>query len=372
MDNLKKTSLYDCHKNLNAKIVDFSGWALPVQYTSALDEHLAVRNTCGIFDISHMGEFTLKGKDSTLVLEKLIPTSLSKLENNKGMYTMLCNEHGGVIDDLFIFQNSEQDYYLVVNASRRNADFEWLLKHSKDMDVELLDVSDSTAKIDLQGPKSNSVLQKVFPSFTLPERFFFGYCDFEGSRVMISNTGYTGEVGFEIYCDNELAAKIWNTLLEKGKEENILPCGLASRDSLRLEACYSLYGHELSETINPIEAGLGWVFNSDKDYVASSTLKDIKANGAKRKIFCIKLIDKGIPREGYRIQCNGIDIGYVTSGCFSPLLKEGIAFVLLDIEMAKKDLSIDIKIGQELDVIIREKPIKACIVKRPFYTYNQG
>ncbi len=371
MENLLKTALYECHVALNAKLVDFAGWALPVQYTSALDEHLAVRNSCGLFDISHMGEFTLKGKDSKLFLEKLIPTSLAKLENNKGMYTMLCNEQGGVIDDLFIFQNNEESYYLVVNASRRIADFEWLSKHTKNMDIELLDVSDSTAKIDLQGPTSQSVLQKVFPSFKVPERFFFNYCDFEGKRIMISNTGYTGEIGFEIYCDNEVAPKIWNTLLEKGKEDSIMPCGLASRDSLRLEACYSLYGHELSETINPMEAGLGWAINSDKDYVASSILREIKANGVARKVFCIKLIDRGIPREGYRIQYEGTDIGYITSGCYSPLLKEGIAFALLDIEKAKQEIDIDLAIGMQIDVMIRDKCVKAGIVKRPFYTYNQ-
>ncbi len=372
MDNLLRTELYDCHVALNAKLVDFAGWHLPVQYTSSLEEHMAVRNTCGIFDISHMGEITLKGSDATALLEKLIPTSLAKLENNKGMYTMFCNEQGGVIDDLFIFQNAENDFYLVVNASRIETDFNWLTTHSQGMDVALVNESTSTAKIDLQGPTSIKVIQSLFPSITIPERFFFCYTNFNGEKVMISNTGYTGEVGFELYCDNALAPKLWQALLENGKDFELFPCGLAARDSLRLEAAYSLYGHELTETITPIEAALGWAVNSDKDYIGKKILVNQKSEGASKKIFCIKLIDRGIPREGYRIQFDGKDIGYITSGCFSPLLKEGIAFALLDIEKTKQESSIDLAIGVEIDVIIRDKPVKASIVKRPFYTYNQG
>ncbi len=372
MENLLKTPLYERHIALNAKLVDFAGWHLPVQYTSSLEEHMAVRNACGIFDISHMGEFTLKGKDSKALLEKLIPTSLEKLENNKGMYTMFCNEQGGVIDDLFIFQKSENDYYIVVNASRIETDFNWLNTHSKGMEVELVDESSSTTKIDLQGPTSQTILQNLFPSFNVPERFYFDYADFNGEKVMISNTGYTGEIGFELYCDNSASKKLWDALFEHGKDHGLLPCGLASRDSLRLEASYSLYGHELSETINPIEASLGWLVNSDKGYIGSSVLRDLKTNGAGRKIVCIKLIDRGIPREGYRIECKGIDIGYITSGCHSPLYKEGIAFALLEMSKARQELGIDLAIGTEIDVIIREKAVKACIVKRPFYMYNQG
>ncbi len=370
MEELCKTVLCDCHVALNAKLVDFAGWELPVQYTSSLEEHMAVRNACGIFDISHMGEFSLKGKDSKSLLEKLIPTSLSKLENSKGMYTMFCNEDGGVIDDIFIFQKCENDYYIVVNASRREVDFNWLKKHSVGIDIELIDESSLTAKIDLQGPASQSVLKKVFLTLAIPERFFFVYGEFEGKNVMISNTGYTGELGFELYCNNEIAEKLWNALLEKGKEFGLLPCGLASRDSLRLEASYSLYGHELSETINPIESSLGWAVSSEHDYIGCSILRAEKAEGVKRKIFCVKLNERGIPREGYRVQCSGVDIGYITSGCYSPFFKYGIAFALLDVQKAKNERGIELKIGQALDVIIREKTIGAVIAKRPFYEYN--
>ncbi len=370
MVNLHKTPLYKEHIELNAKLVDFAGWELPVQYTSSLEEHMAVRTACGIFDISHMGEFSLKGKDSKDLLEKLVPTSLLKLENNKGMYTMLCNEKGGVIDDLFIFQKYENDYYLVVNASRIEQDFEWIKEHSKGMDVDFINVSSVTSKIDLQGPTSQDVLQKVFPSFSTLKRFYFGVYIFEDKEVMISNTGYTGEVGFELYCDNAIVAKLWNALLEMGKESGILPCGLASRDSLRLEASYSLYGHELHEGINPIEASLGWAINSEHDYIGSSVLRNIKANGPKRKIYCVKLLERGIPREGYRVQKNGVDIGYITSGCHSPLFKEGIAFALLDVDILNKEHGITLGIGFDIDVIIRDKPVKASIVKRPFYEYN--
>ncbi len=370
MSNLQRTVLYSCHVALSAKLVDFAGWELPVQYTSSIEEHMAVRTACGMFDISHMGEFSLKGNDSKLLLEKLVPTSLSKLENKKGMYTMFCNESGGVIDDLFIFQKCENDYYIVVNASRITQDFEWLKVHSDGMDVELIDESKTTSKIDVQGPTSENVIRKLFPDFSIPPRFFFDFCSFEGNEIMISNTGYTGEAGFELYCDNAIAEKLWNALLENGKEFGLIPCGLASRDSLRLEAAYSLYGHELSESINPIEASLAWTINSKLDYIGSCALLDAKENGVSRKVFCIKLLERGIPREGYRIQYNGLDIGYITSGTHSPLFKEGIAFALLDVKNVEKELGIKLCTGQEIDVIIREKPVKACIVKRPFYEYN--
>lgn len=367
----RRTPLYEAHKKLGGRIVDFAGWELPVQYSSALDEHMAVRSAAGLFDISHMGEFSLKGKDSTALLEKLIPTNLAKLVDGKGMYSCLCNETGGVIDDFFIFRISSDYYYLVVNAGRRETDFAWLTKHAKGMEIELCDLSDATAKLDLQGPRSTAILQKVFSALSVPERFYFCYADFAGKQVMISNTGYTGEVGYELYIDSSCVTELWDALLEAGKDEGILPCGLASRDSLRLEASYSLYGHELSEDINPIEAGLGWTISSEKNYIGCDVLRRLKTEGSGRKIVCLEITGKGIPREGYRVQCGETDIGYITSGGFSPLLKKGIAFALLDTVKAQEACGEAVKIGSTVDIIVRDKPVAAQIVKRPFYTYNQ-
>lgn len=363
----KKTPLYEKHLELGGRIVDFAGWDLPVQYSSVIDEHMAVRNNAGLFDISHMGEFTLKGKGSGKLLSKLIPSSLSKLEDNKGMYSCFCNPGGGVIDDLFIFRVTEDSYYLVVNGGTREKDFAWIEKNLKNFsggEIVLEDVSDSTAKIDIQGPASVSIMEKVFPGCSISsiERFYFKYLDFKSHKVMVSNTGYTGELGFELYIDSQYAASLWDDLLGKGKDDKLVPCGLASRDSLRLEACYSLYGHELSDTINPIEAALSWLVNSEEDYIGADILRKEKAEGSQRKIICLEVTGKGIPRDGYKVFYNGDNIGYVTSGGYSPFLKKGIAFALVKSGV--------VKIGNKVEVIIRDKGVEATFIKRPFYNYN--
>ncbi|MCP5515323.1 MAG: glycine cleavage system aminomethyltransferase GcvT [Spirochaetales bacterium] len=359
----KRTPLYEKHLQLGGRIVDFAGWDLPVQYTSAIEEHMAVRTNAGLFDISHMGEFSVKGKDSQQYLESLVPTSFSKLEDGKGMYSCLCNAKGGIIDDLFIFRITEDDFYLVVNAGTREKDFKWL-KSRLEGDVVLEDLSDVTAKIDIQGPSSKAILQNVFSGVNLDklERFHFTYSKFNGSRIMISNTGYTGEAGYELFINPETAGALWDILLEKGKPFNLIPCGLASRDSLRLEACYSLYGHELNENVNPVEAGLSWIVNSDKNYTASDILRKVKAEGPGRRIVCLEIKEKGIPREGYRVMYEGADIGHVTSGGYSPVLKKGIAFALVKTGI--------VKTGSDVDIVIRDKNVGASVVKRPFYSFN--
>ena len=358
-----RTPLYDTHVRLGGRMVDFAGWDLPVQYTSAIDEHMAVRTNAGLFDISHMGEFSVKGKGSAAFLAKLIPTSLSKLTDGKGMYSCICNKDGGIIDDLFIFRIADDDFYLVVNAGTREKDFKWF-KSNLDRGVALEDLSDITAKIDIQGPSSKNILEKVFPQAGLDtlERFHFTYSDFTGSRVMISNTGYTGEAGYELFINPEKCVKLWDTLLEKGKADSLIPCGLAARDSLRLEACYSLYGHELNEQVNPVEASLSWIVNSDEKYIASDILVNAKKEGAARKIVCLEIRDKGIPREGYRVEYEGSDIGHVTSGGYSPVMKKGIAMALV-----KSGI---VKTGSDVDIIIRDKKVGASVVKRPFYSYH--
>ena len=344
----KKTPLYEDHLRLGGKMVDFAGWDLPVQYTSAIEEHMAVRTKAGLFDISHMGEISLRGKDSGKYLASLIPTSLSKLEDGKGMYSCLCNNHGGVIDDLFIFRITEDNYYLVVNAGTREKDFYWLKSNLKG-DVSLEDLSDSTAKIDIQGPESKAIMEKVFSGLDLSSlgRFYFTYWNFDGHRLMVSNTGYTGEAGYELFIHSEAASGLWNTLLDAGKDFFLIPCGLAARDSLRLEASYSLYGHELDETVNPVEAGLSWVVNSELPYIGSAVIEKTKEEGPQRRIYCLEMADRGIPREGYRVESDGTDIGHVTSGGYSPLMKKGIAFALLKTGT--------VKTGSTVQIIIRDK-----------------
>ena len=363
-----RTPLYDRHKTLNGKMVDFAGWELPVQYNSAIDEHMAVRTKAGLFDVSHMGEIEVEGKGSRAFLSSLIPTSLSKLSEHAGMYSCLCKEKGGVIDDLFIFMISPEKYYLVVNAGTKDKDLDWLLKH-RNGDTVIRDVSDNTAKIDIQGPLAAEILKKVFPQDAAGkieglERFHFMYHEFSGTRVMISFTGYTGEPGYELFIKPESAGQLWDALIDKGAAAGLIPCGLASRDSLRLEACYSLYGHEINENINPVEAGLSWIINSDEKYIGSEFLKNAKASGAARKIYCLEIADRGIPREGYRVELEGKEIGYVTSGGYSPVKKKGIALALLNTG--------SVKTGDYADIIIRDKPVKAQVVKKPFYSFNSS
>ncbi len=360
---MKKTPLYNIHIGASGRMVDFAGYAMPVLYTSILEEHLNIRSSVGLFDVSHMGEFTVKGKDAALYLSKLIPTSMSKLEPGKGMYTLLCFENGGVIDDLFIFMADENSYYLVVNASTIDKDFYWMKKNLIP-DVELENISDSTAKIDIQGPKSAMVLNKIFDKSKLDnlERFHFYSDDFTGSEIIISNTGYTGERGYELFIENAKAESLWERLMLEGAEYGIKPAGLGARDTLRLEACYSLYGHEINDNINPLEAGLGWLINSDKDYIGKPVLENLKKHGPAYEQFCLELTGRGVLHEGYKIFFQGVEIGEITSGIYSPTFKKGLALIRV-----KRGF---ISIGDKVEVVIRDKDIEGTIVNRPFYRFN--
>lgn len=360
---MKRTPLFDTHVKLGARIVEFAGYEMPVQYTSILEEHEAVRTKAGIFDVSHMGEFIVKGKNAEKYIASLIPTSTAKFDEGKGVYSCLCYESGTVIDDLFIFMIDRENYYLVVNAGTMEKDYAWMKSHLID-GVELINVSDSTAKIDVQGPESKKILCELFNSNKLENlpRFYFYYDSFDGKEVMISNTGYTGEAGYELFINNESAEALWNAIIDKGTKHGLKPSGLGCRDTLRLEACYSLYGHEINEEINPVEAGLSWLINSDSDYIGKKVLSELKAKGAARKQVCIEIEGRGIPRENCEVRFHNQKVGYVTSGAFSPTFKKGLALALVK----KESLSI----GDSVDVIIRDKPVKGVIVKRPFYGFN--
>ena len=359
---MNRTVLYNEHLNLKGKIVDFAGWELPVLYSSIIDEHTACRTCAALFDVSHMGEITVKGKDAEAFLRSVIPTSLDRIENNRCMYSCLCNEQGGIIDDIFVYRIDADDFLLVVNASTIDKDFRWLSSH-RSGDVEIENISDSIAKIDLQGPISLQILNQVIADEKISslERFDFIYSTYHSHPVIISHSGYTGETGYELYIDSKGAADLWRELLEKGKNFGIVPAGLGARDTLRLESCYSLYGHELSDTVTPIEAGIGWIVNSKDDYIAKDILVKQKKSGAPREIIALELIDKGIPREHFVVRKNGLEIGQTTSGGYSPTFKKGIALAMVKNGEAK--------IGDEVEIVIREKGIKAKVVKKPFYPY---
>lgn len=364
MSNLHRTPLYPIYKQLGAKTIDFGGWDLPVQFSSIKEEHEAVRTKAGLFDVSHMGEILVTGKESLAFLQKMMTNDLSKLKEGGAQYTAMCYENGGVVDDLLTYKLAEENYLLVVNAANTEKDFDWLTKHVEG-DVQLKNVSSEYALLAIQGPKAETILQKLTPETELKSIKFFKFIEdvkINGKTALVSRTGYTGEDGFEIYCRTEDAEQIWMDLLDAGKEDGLLPCGLGARDTLRFEANLALYGQEISPDITPFEAGLGFAvkLNKSEDFIGKSALQEQKNNGIPRKVVGIEMIDRGIPRHGYPVFANGEEIGSVTSGTQSPTLKKNIGLALIKTEYAE--------IGNEVEVEIRGKHLKAKLIDTPFYT----
>ncbi|MBS4176361.1 glycine cleavage system aminomethyltransferase GcvT [Lederbergia citrea] len=364
MANLLRTPLYPIYKEMGAKTIDFGGWDLPVQFSSIKEEHEAVRTKAGLFDVSHMGEVSVKGKDSLNFLQKMMTNDLAKLKTGGAQYTAMCYENGGVVDDLLVYKLADEDYLLVVNAANTEKDVDWLEKHVEG-DVQVKDVSSEFALLAIQGPRAESILQKIVGNTNLKEIKYFKFkqnVDVNGSTVLVSRTGYTGEDGFEIYCHAKDAEKFWNDLLSAGKDEGLLPCGLGARDTLRFEANLVLYGQEISEDITPLEAGLGFAvkLNKEVDFIGKSSLQKQKEAGVPRTIIGIEMIDRGIPRHGYKVFSGSEEIGIVTSGTQSPTLKKNIGLALVNSEYKE--------IGNELDVEIRGKRLKVRIVPTPFYS----
>jgi|TARA_Y100000310_G_scaffold2885_1_gene3854 aminomethyltransferase len=361
---LKKIPLAQVHEQLGAKMVEFGGWYMPVQYSTVIDEHTTTRTKAGLFDICHMGEFIVKGPDSTQFLQQLIVGNLNKIIPGKAMYSLMCYENGTVIDDLFIYQLKENEFMIVVNASNIDKDFDWIKKHSDKFDVEIKNISEQTGKIDIQGPLSEKILKKL-TNADLPQRFHFIEADVAGIKTLFSRTGYTGEDGFELYIPSEETEKMWNALLEAGKDEGLKPIGLGARDTLRIEACYSLYGHEINESITPIEAGLSWAVKTDKeDFIGKSILEKQKKEGTEKTLVAFEMLERGIAREHYEVFVDDKNIGYVTSGTYSPTFRKSLGMALL-----KKEFS---NIGNKINIKIRGKLYNAIVVKRPFYEYNGG
>lgn len=359
---MKTTPLCEEHQKLGAKMIEFGGWLMPVYYTNVIDEHITTRTKAALFDICHMGEIEIRGKDSFRLINWLITNDLKNLPPNKAFYTSMCNEKGGIIDDLFVYCFSKERYMLVVNASTKDKDMVWIKSHSRGFDVDIHDRTGSLAKLDLQGPNSEKILQKMTTSdLSVLKRFHFIESSVSSAKAIISRTGYTAEDGFELYFSADKAVKIWNLLLEAGKPFGLKPAGLGARDTLRIEACYPLYGHEISEEITPYEAAIDFVVKLDKEFIGKKALESLKPT---RKLAAFEMVDYSIPRSGYEIFKGSSRIGIVTSGTMSPTLKKGIGLGLINIQ--------HINLGNEIHIKIREKLYKAKIVEKPFYSYKGG
>ncbi|GAA0350709.1 glycine cleavage system aminomethyltransferase GcvT [Bacillus horti] len=362
MATLKQTPLFPVYEKHGAKTIDFGGWDLPVQFSSIKEEHDAVRTKAGLFDVSHMGEVTVKGSGALAYLQKMLTNDVAKIQDGQAQYSIMCYPDGGSVDDLLVYKKADEDYLLVINASNIDKDVEWLQKHAEG-DVEVVNVSDDVSQLALQGPLAQQTLQKL-TDVDLNEIGFFQFkegVDLGGVSGLVSRTGYTGEDGFEIYLNPSDAPVLWEKILEAGQEDGVLPCGLGARDTLRFEAKLALYGQELSPDISPIEAGLGFAVKVDKeeDFIGKDVLKEQKENGAPRKLVGIEMIERGIPRHGYPVFAGEEQVGEVTTGTQSPTLKKNVGLALVKKEYAQ--------LGQELYVQIRNKNIKAVVVKAPFY-----
>ena len=356
---MKRTPFYDLHKNAGAKIVPFAGYEMPVLYAGIMEEHKAVRNAVGVFDVSHMGEFFAKGANALSFLQKITVNDVSKLTPGKAQYSAMCFDDGGIVDDLLIYMLAEHSYMIVVNASNIEKDWEWMKKHCP-ADVTFENNSDETALLAIQGPKSLATMQKLTSAnLSVIPYYNFVQGSVAGIEMIISRTGYTGELGFEIYFNVAHAEKIWNAIFDAGKEFGITPIGLGARDTLRLEMGYCLYGNDIDQTTNPIEANLGWITKLNKgEFVAKPILEKIKAEGPKRKLVGMMLNDKAVPRHGYPLVVNGTTVGVVTSGTFSPSLEKGIALGYVNVPHTE--------IGSKIVMDVRGKMIDATVVDLPF------
>jgi aminomethyltransferase len=358
---MKNTSLSHIHEAIGAKMVPFAGYNMPVQYEGVNAEHECVRNGIGVFDVSHMGEFFLKGENALALIQKVTSNDASKLINGKAQYSCLPNNDGGIVDDLIVYKIEDNHYMLVVNASNIDKDWNWISSNN-DLGVEMTNASDDYSLLAIQGPKSAEAMQSL-TSIDLKNMPYYSFQigDFAGENdVIISATGYTGSGGFEIYFKNEVAENIWKKVFEAGASYGIKPIGLAARDTLRLEMGFCLYGNDINDTTSPIEAGLGWITKFDKKFTNSEALLLQKEQGVSKKLVGFEMVDRGIPRHDYEIvDAEGTNIGIVTSGTQSPSLGKAIGMGYVKTEFAGVD--------SEIYILIRDKKIAAKVVKLPFY-----
>jgi aminomethyltransferase len=357
---LKKVPLNDIHERLGAKMVPFAGFNMPVRYSSDIEEHMTVRNGVGVFDVSHMGEFKVEGPQALDLIQRVTSNDASKLEDGQAQYSCLPNDKGGIVDDLLVYKIKDNDYMLVVNASNIEKDWNWISRFNTKGAV-MKNISDATCLFAVQGPKAKRVLQSLTTvNLDAIPYYHFAIGTFAGvNNVTISNTGYTGAGGFEIYVENKSAEKVWNAIFSAGAKENIKPIGLGARDTLRLEMGFCLYGNDIDDTTSPLEGGLGWITKFTKDFTNSPSLKAQKEKGVQRKLVGFKMIDKGIPRHDYPINdSSGKNIGKVTSGTMSPVLGVGIGMGYVASAHAQP--------GTEVFVEVRGKNLKAQVQKVPF------
>ena len=362
MTELKKTPLNDIHRNSGGKMVDFGGWDMPVQYSAGvIAEHLATRTQAGLFDVSHMGEIWVEGEDAIAFVNKLTTNDVAKLVDGQAQYSALTNENGGVVDDLLVHRFDQDKILLVVNASTTDKDWDWITSHKADENITLTNASADYCQIAVQGPKALEIAQKLTEENLGEIKYYhFTVGKFDGVDAIISRTGYTGEDGFEVYANKDYAEQIWNDLLEAGAEFGILPAGLAARNTLRLESAMSLYGHELSDEISPLEANLGWICKLNKpDFIGREAMVKLKEQGLDRKLVGFEMKDKGIARDEFPVVIEGEKIGIVTSGSPAPYLKKNIGLAFVPTEFAK--------VGQEIKIDVRGKLLAAEIVPLPFY-----
>ena len=359
-----KTPLYHLHLRNGGKMVPFGGYLLPVQYqTGVISEHMAVRTKAGIFDVSHMGEALISGKDALANLQNLMTNDFIGMCDGRVRYTLMCNENGGVVDDLVVCRMSENRYMLVVNAANHQKDMEWIKIHLFG-EVEFEDISDRLAQIALQGPNAPEILRKLANDESIPKKY---YTLVENGMVgeipcIVSRTGYTGELGYELYCEPKNAEKLWNLLMEAGKEYGLIPCGLGARDTLRLEAAMPLYGHEMNDEITPFEAGLGFAVKMGKDNFIGKQALAGRINPERIRIG-LKLTERGIAREGEDVYADGKKIGRTTSGTFCPFLQSAVAMALVDSACSA--------VGIPIEVDVRGRRVAAEVVPLPFYQKNK-
>jgi len=357
---MKKTRLYSIHEKLGAKIVDFAGYKMPVQYTSIIFEHKSVRMSVGVFDVSHMGEIFISGDRALNFVQHITVNDASLLINGRIQYSAMCYKDGGIVDDLLVYRINEKKYMLVVNASNKDKDYLWMIENN-DFEVDIIDESDDYSLLAVQGPNSKKVVQELFGETIDLEYYHFSFFKVDGTEIILSRTGYTGELGYELYFkgDESFAENIWNKLFEAGKKYNIQPIGLGARDSLRLEMGYCLYGNDIDQTTNPIEAGLGWITKLKKtEFLGKDVLMKVRENGLKRKLVPLISDEKAFPRHGYDLSVEGVVVGKITSGTVSPMLEKAIALGYVESEFAKE--------GNKINFIIRGREIPAVITKLPF------
>ena len=359
--NLKTTPLLDLHKELGAKLVPFAGWNMPIQFAGVLSEHTCVRERVGLFDVSHMGEIEVKGKDAKNFLQFLLSNNVEKMFDGSILYSLMCYETGGVVDDLLAYRFSENHYFLCVNASNSDKDYDWIARHASSFDVNIKNISSETSQLALQGPDAKNVLQSLC-DISLDDLSYYNFRKGMVNNVesLISRTGYTGEDGFELYLSPEKVSEVFRSLMEQGRSYGVQPIGLGARDTLRIEMGYPLYGNEIDNNPTPLDAGLGWVIKFDKgEFLGRGSLLKQKEQGSlRRKLVGLKLLTRGVPRAHYQVFKNGESVGEVTSGTFSPTLNTGVGLCYVSSEYSD--------IGNHLDVKIRDQLVATEVIQLPF------